>query len=340
MIATITSKIQWDLFLKQTKNYDCYHTYDYHLLSAKPDENPVLITYTSKDIIIGIPFLLRNIPQTTFKDMTSVYGYVGPVMKRFNKEVFDHLRFAKEFNTHLKNQNIISIFSRLNPFVDNQFGVLQSIGEIKRIGQVVNINLNRPLEIQRQNYQRRIKTQINKARRYCKVSKASTKDEMLEFIQIYYQNMDRVQAKSSYYFDSDYFFKFLDSDSLNTTLLLVKLIDTDEIIAGAMFIKTNDIVQYHLSGSKEGYLDIAPVKLLIDDMRIRATEEGGYNYFNLGGGYGSKDDSLLRFKLSFSKEVHDFCIWKHIINAEIYNELSNKTDNNDEDYFPRYRRLK
>jgi hypothetical protein len=336
MIASITTKTQWDLFLKQVDSYDFYHTYDYHELCAKPDEHPILITYTSKDTLIGLPFLLRDIPDTSFKDMTSVYGYVGPILKTLDKN-FDHLLFAKDFNTYLKDQNIISVFSRLNPFVDNQFDILQSIGEIKRVGQVVNINLNSSLEIQRQNYQRRIKTQINKARRFCKVSNASTKEEMSEFIKIYYENMDRVQANNSYYFDTDYFFRFLDSDTLDTSLLLVKLIDTNEIIAGAMFIKTNNIVQYHLSGSKEGYLDIAPVKLLIDEMRIRATEEGGYNYFNLGGGYGSQNDSLLRFKLSFSKQVHKFCIWKHIVDTEIYNELSYNSEETEKDYFPRYR---
>ena len=57
MIAKISTKTQWDLFLNQVDSYDFYHTYDYHELCAKPDEHPVLITYTIKDIFIGIPFL-------------------------------------------------------------------------------------------------------------------------------------------------------------------------------------------------------------------------------------------------------------------------------------------
>ena len=44
------------------------------------------------------------------------------------------------------------------------------------------------------------------------IKKASTKKEILNFIDIYYENMDRVQARSSYYFKPDYFFKFSKHD--------------------------------------------------------------------------------------------------------------------------------
>lgn len=336
MIAIISTKSQWDLFLNQVDSFDFYHTYDYHELCAKSDEQFCLVTYTMKDTIIGLPFLLRDIPNTKFKDMTSVYGYAGPVSKNID-ENFDYLLFAKEFDTYLKDKNIVSIFSRLNPFINYQHNILKGLGEINHVGQVVNINLKIPLDIQKQNYQRRIKTQINKARRLCKVERASTKEYMTEFMKLYHENMNRVNAKNSYYFDSNYFFRFLDSDTLDTSLLLVRLIETNEIIAGAMFIKTNNIVQYHLSGCKEGYLDIAPVKLLIDEMRIRATEEGGYEYFNLGGGYGSQNDSLLRFKLSFSKQLHEFYIWKYIVIQDVYKDLSTNNDESEDNYFPNYR---
>jgi lipid II:glycine glycyltransferase (peptidoglycan interpeptide bridge formation enzyme) len=58
--------------------------------------------------------------------------------------------------------------------------------------------------------------------------------------------------------------------------------NTNEIIAGALFIKTDNIVQYHLSGIKEEFLYINLFKLVIDSMRVKSTE-AGYTYFNLGG---------------------------------------------------------
>ncbi|WP_456441530.1 GNAT family N-acetyltransferase [Psychroserpens sp.] len=335
MITIIKSKKEWDTFLDKVDSYDFYHTYDYHELSINEDEECILISYAENDTLIGLPFIVRQIPDCEYRDLTSVYGYAGPVSKNVD-ENFDNLKFSEALNSCLQDQHIISVFSRLNPFINFQHNLLKGIGQIKHVGNVVNIDLMKPLDIQRQKYQRRIKSQINKARRLCSLRRATTKEDVLEFIKIYYENMDRVEARRSYYFDTDYFFKFLESKSLQMDLLLVTLNESNEIIAGVMFIKTNNIVQYHLSGSKEEYLDITPVKLLIDEMRIRATQEG-YKYFNLGGGYGSQNDSLLRFKMSFSKELVDFHVWKHIVNQKVYDDLTNSKESKEQDYFPKYR---
>ena len=56
-------------------------------------------------------------------------------------------------------------------------------------------------------------------------------------------------------------------------------------------------------------------------MRIKASEQG-YKYLNLGGGKGSNEDSLFRFKSSFSKDFQTFKIWKHIVDQDIYEKLT------------------
>ena len=335
MIKIIRDKKEWDSFLDNVDYYDFYHTYDYHQLSVKEGEEFVLLAYTLNDILIGLPFIVRQISGSIYRDMTSVYGYAGPVSKNID-EHFDHIKFCEDLNSCLQNENIVSVFSRLNPFINFQHNILKGIGEITDVGNIVNIDLVQPLDIQRKNYQRRIKTQINKARRLCTVKKVTTREELLEFIEIYYKNMDRVQARSSYYFKPEYFFKFLESKSLKTDLLIVTLNSSNKIIAGAMFIKTNNIVQYHISGCEEEHLDIAPIKLLIDEMRILGTQEG-YRYFNLGGGYGAQNDSLLRFKMSFSKQLVGFSVWKYIVNHDLYDELTNPRETVQLDYFPQYR---
>src|SRR5690606_22871960 len=150
----------------------------------------------------------------------------------------------------------------------------------------------------------------------------------------YYENMDRVKAKKYYYFNKNYFKKLLKSSDFNTTILLVIHDKTNEIIGGSMFITTNTIVQYHLSGTKNEYSKMHPTKLLIDEMRILASEKG-YKYFNLGGGLGGRDDdSLFDFKSSFSNDFNQFFLWKWITNQEVYDELvMNKTENMEKKYF-------
>jgi len=58
---------------------------------------------------------------------------------------------------------------------------------------------------------------------------------------------------------------------------------------------------------------------------------------NLGGGLGSREDSLLRFKMSFSKKTKKFSVWQCIANKEVYDELSASSKSEDAEFFPKYR---
>ncbi len=79
-------------------------------------------------------------------------------------------------------------------------------------------------------------------------------------------------------------------------------------------------------------------------MRQIATKEN-YTYFNLGGGVGSREDSLFQFKSCFSKNYKDFKVWKYIVNQEVYNELIAKKQKREHanlndaclNFFPSYR---
>ena len=335
MISIIKQKKEWDTFLQQVDEYDFYHTFDYNELSKNKNDTSILITYKANSILIGLPLIIRTIEGTKHNDITSVYGYAGPISKNIPED-FDNSEFIKQLNELFINKKIVSVFSRLNPFISNQKSILKNLGECQYIGKIVVIDLTNDITIQRQAYQKRIKSQINKARRHCNIIKAKTKKEIYTFIDIYYQNMDRVNAAKSYYFKRDYFLKFIESKNINTDLLLVKLKDSNEMIAGAMFIKTNNIVQYHLSGTKAEHLKIAPLKLLLDEMRVLASAEN-YKYFNLGGGLGSENDSLLRFKMSFSKTLIDFSAWKYIVDNKRYEELSIKNGKEKNNFFPAYR---
>lgn len=335
MIKEITSKQEWDNVLSKVDTYDFYHTYDYHTISKQEDEECVLLQFEKDNYLIAIPLIIRPIKGTDYFDITSVYGYSGPVSKNISYN-FNNTQFITEFKEYLFNKKIVSVFSRLNPFINYQKDILKNLGDCEDLSSVVFIDLTNDIEVQRQGYQRRIKSHINKSRRLCTIKKAQTQEEIEAFIDIYYENMNRVDAEDSYYFDKDYFFKFLKCNDFKTDLLLAIDNETNQYISGVMFVKTNQIVQYHLSGTKTDFLNIMPVKMLIDEMRILATNKG-YKYLNLGGGLGSKEDSLLRFKKSFSKELETFSLWKYIVNVDAYNKLSSKNEVTNTNYFPAYR---
>ena len=339
-IEIIENKEEWTEFLSLIKTYDCYHTYDYHCLAKSDNEIPVLLKYEHLDVLIGIPFLIRYVYNTDYKDLTSVYGYGGPLSKGVTDN-FDNETFKTELIKFLKLNNFVTAFSRLNPFIKNQHEILSNLGTTLSKGKIVNIDITKDLEVQRSNYQSRLKTYVNKSRRNCLIKKASSKEDLDEFIDIYYENMKRLKAEDFYFFNKSYFQKLVDSTDFKTEILLGIDKETNKTIAGCLFITSNGIVQYHLSGSKTEFLNRTPIKLLIDEMRITASGKG-HKYFNLGGGVGARqDDSLFNFKSAFSKDFKDFYLWKLIVNQEVYNELVSSTDViEDSDYFPLYRSIK
>ncbi|MFH4965327.1 acetyltransferase [Gaetbulibacter sp. M235] len=338
-LEEIYNKKDWDDVLKEIGYYDFYHTYDYHDLSKNDNETPLLLKYVENDIIIAIPLLIRKIENTNYKDATSVYGYAGPISKNLSFS-FDNTQFQEKIKEYFEVNNFVSVFSRLNPFISGQCRALINLGTITRQGKVVNINLKLDIDIQRQNFQNRLKTHINKARRNCTIKRAASEEGLQKFMDIYYENMDRVHAKNSYYFKKDYFQKMVSSQDFKSEVLLAIDNESGETIAASQFVMTNNIVQYHLSGTKNDFLHLTPTKLLIDEMRLIASEKG-YTYFNLGGGLGGKDDdSLFNFKASFSKDFKDFFLWKFICNQKVYDELVLKKGvDTDSNFFPLYRSL-
>lgn len=342
MIEILNDKKEWSEQLAMAENFDFYHTYDYHQLSKNDDESPILLKYTDGTTTLVLPLVIRPIENSNYKDATSVYGYAGLLVlhldEQFNKE-----KFHEELITFFNENKIVSVFSRLHPFIEHQEEIHQGLGTITELGKVVYKNLTDSLEVQRAEYNRRLKTYINKSRKFCTVIEGNLDEHLDAFIQLYVENMKRVDAEDRYFFDTDYYYRLLSSDDYDSKLMLCKHNETQEIIAGAIFMKTGNIVQYHLSGLSDDYFDLNPIKLLIDEMRIIATNEG-FKYLNLGGGLGSKENSLFKFKSSFSKDFKSFKIWKYIVDEKAYKILSDKhlasqseSENLDLGFFPLYR---
>ncbi len=344
MIKIIKDKDSWNEVIGSFIDADVYHTYDYHHISKGIDETPVLIKYSDYDQVIALPLLIRNIVGTGFKDATSVYGYSGPLCRDCRVRKANTSNFKEELDALFNKNNIVSIFSRLHPFISYQTELLSKMGEIVSPGKVVSINLGLSDEEQQQHYNRRLRTYINKCRRTYKVKEVNSDDEIRAFIEMYTETMKRVNAKEKYFFDADYFFNFMKSEYFDKKLLIALDKESNEIAAGALFIMKNQMVNYHLSGLKDEYLKLNPIKLLLEMVREESTREG-YSYFNLGGGVGNKEDSLFRFKAGYSKDVKDFNLWRYVVNQDIYEKLSKEHLKDTDpaispqlqDFFPLYR---
>ena len=316
MFNVVKEKKEWDAVVEQCDYSDCYHTFDYHRLAKGYKEEPILICYHTDNSLIAVPLLIRPIDNTLYNDATSVYGYPGPLTKNI-KNTFDFDQFHHQFTQFLKDLNIISAFSRLNPFIPEQGKCLNSLGTTTVVGNIVYLDLTKTEDEQLGAYHKRLRTYINKSRATYTIKKSKKLEDIESFMELYYENMRRVSAKKEYFFTKEYFLELLHSNQFDTELMLAVCNATGKVAGGAIFILKDKIIQYHLSGASEDFLKLNPVKLLIDEMRSIGSKNG-YSYLNLGGGFGSKEDSLFYFKSGFSNETAPFKVWKYIINQDVY----------------------
>lgn len=345
MIEIIRNRECWNQQLSSVEQLDFYHTYDYHHISKSPNEVPVLIKYTDGDNGLLLPLLIRDVEGTDYKDAISVYGYVGILTFNLDEHV-NKENFHKELHAFFIENKIVSVFSRLHPFMENQKSLLEGLGTLSIRGKVVYIDLKDTLENQRSMFSKRMKTYLNKARRTCTIVESKSKDDLDTFVHLYHKNMKRVNAVDSYFFDHNYFYQLTESDEFITKLMLCIHNETQAIAGVALFTKKGKFIQFHLSGLDENHFDLNAIKFIIDEMRIQSVNKQ-YEYLNLGGGRGSNEDSLFAFKRSFSKNFKDFMIWKYIVDEEAYRilvedhfELPIQTVIKDVDFFPAYRATK
>lgn len=324
---------KWNDVVKNADMYDFHHTAYFHKIDT--DFLSELLVFSDNENFIALPVVKRPIEGTPLFDITSVYGYCGPVY--FFKEGYTAQKlidfFRSGFMEYCKEKHIVSVFSRLHPLIE-QKSILTGLGEVLDLNRTVSVNLNLTSEEQRKEYRKSLKSELNQLRRKeIKVVEAVSREDIDEFISIYYETMDRVNAAPGYYFSRAYFYEFLDNADFDSKLLLA--VKDDKAVAGAIFTFTDKIMQYHLAGTTEQFIKDTPMKLILDEARLLGNESTAES-LHLGGGVGgSDDDSLFRFKSGFSKDFKQFSIWKWIVNQELYDELSREKQPSG--FFPLYR---
>ena len=171
-----------------------------------------------------------------------------------------------------------------------------------------------------------------------KIYRGSYPEIYTTFRTIYNATMDKDDADPYYYFDAPFYDSILSDLSHNAQVFYA--VFEEKIIAASIMLAANGKMNYHLSGSLREYANLAPSNLLLYEAALWGSANG-YRSLYLGGGVGSCEDSLFKFKRAFYRgdDLNRFCIGKKILDAAKYEELvSLRNDLSEESgFFPRYR---
>lgn len=341
---------KWDGIVKTFINYDVYYLSGYvKAFEIYGEGEPMLFYYEDQEIRAINVVIKRDIskeksfaeliPINTYFDTITPYGYGGFIIEGkitdYNLKSLD-----EEYKRFCKKKGIISEIVRFHPVLNNRIN-LEQIYDILLLGKTVTVKL----DSQEQIWNGLSNTSKNRIR---KAEKSGVKiywgrDPKLidEFIALYNVTMYKNNAKDFYYFTKDFYNSIL--YDLKYNFMIFYAMYEGKIIAISLILHSNKQLHYHLSGSDIGYLNLAPINLLFYEIACWGYANG-FNTFHLGGGLGSKEDSLYKFKCTFNKNSDStFAIGRKIFDEERYNDLiiigcKEKEVEGESSFFPAYRK--
>ncbi len=316
---------KWRAQLAHMGEMDSTYLPEYHLAYSLRIEGstPLLWYYESGEKHFCYPFLLTPVliggEPTGYHDISSMYGYTGPLARSTESAFLAEAWQAFDNYTH--EQNIIAEFIRFSPFNNNE-----NMAHPK-----TNVEENRKLaasylpdneEGLLKALGAKTRNMLRKAERSGLVSRELALPEYLPaFRTLYDETMSRNQAPEFFLYDDAYWNELL---KLKEGLRLFGVFAEDKLVAAAMAVVHGKSGLYHLGASLPDYARQGAGNLSMFEMS-RSLMKDGVNFINMTGGRTTAgDDPLLLFKKSNATGLANFYIGKRVINHEAYQQVTDK----------------
>jgi hypothetical protein len=310
--------------------YQSYLTYEAQAIGGLP----VYYVSQKQNELFVIALIEREIGNKSLKDLISPYGYAGYLSSSYNSSFIQDS--INEFCTFMDESGYVSTFLRLNPYY-NDIILEETVCKTHLIqSKVVVVPLNLSYEEISSKYSSNRKRAIQRLKDQEFKVTFSGKDGIDDFKEVYDDTMKRLDAKEYYLFAKEYYQMLASCDDKMEIAVCRK---NGLVACAAIFMKSTDVIYYHLGGTAHSFMKDAPFQLVFD----RAFERyiGKSKVLNLGGGVGSQEDSLFKFKSGFSPVTRRFSSLRVINNLLIYNNLCSnfsKSEKKDRtNFFPLYR---
>lgn len=339
-IYDMSQRKEWDRIVKSFCEYDVYYLSGYvRAFEIHGDGAPQLLYYEQDELRAIYVYMKRKTSVEGWFDTITPYGYGGVLFEGDTSEANLNV-FWNAYVQKMKEENIVDNFVRYHPILANAVP-MKMVSDVIDLGKTVAFDLESP-ELIWQNIVPKNRNMIRKAEKNgIDIHHAANMALFKEFVQIYNATMDKDNADEYYYF-GDEFYKSI-HDELDGHYEMFYATYEGKIIAMSIMLFANKQMHYHLSGSVLEYRNLAPSNLLLYKAALWGCEHG-YKTLHLGGGVGSGEDNLYKFKAAFNrKSYYQFSIAKMIFDKKKYEALveeraSKDTDFNKESkFFPLYR---
>lgn len=339
-IFDMTQRKEWDEVVRSFAEYDIYYLSGYvRAFEIHGDGNPQLLCYEENGLRAIYVYMKRKTAIEGVYDSITPYGY-GGVLFEGNASEENLKAFWTAYVAKMRELNIVDNFVRYHPVLANAVP-MKTVSDVIDLGKTVAFDLESP-EVIWENIVSKNRNMIRKAEKNgIEIHHAHDMSLFEDFIRIYNATMDKDNAEEYYYFGEE-FYKSIHED-LDGHYEMFYATYEGQIIAMSIMLFANKQMHYHLSGSLMEYRNLAPSNLLLYKAAVWGSEQG-YKTFHLGGGVGSGEDNLYKFKAAFNRNSdYQFSIAKMVFDQEKYNALVEERASRDSDFnreskfFPLYR---
>ena len=331
---------EWDEIVKSFAEWDVYYLSGYvKAFHIHGDGDPFLFYYEESGLRAVYVFFLRETSLPGIYDSVTPYGYGGVLFEGDSSE--ENLKsFWEAYVNKMHEMHIVDNFVRYHPVLRNA-EPLKVISNVIDMGKTITMDLSTP-DVIWENIISKNRNMIRKAEKNgIEIRHGKGQELFGDFRRIYNATMRKDHAVKYYYFE-DAFYESIHKDLYDNYEMFYAVLN-GEIIAMSIMIYGNKQMHYHLSGSMIEYRNLAPSNLLLYKAALWGCELG-LKTFHLGGGVGSEEDNLYKFKAAFNRNSdYQFSIGKEVFDQKIYDELvkiRRETDpsfNEFSNYFPLYR---
>lgn len=339
---TIEQAEEWDKVVRSFVAHDVYYLPGYaKAFQLHGDGEPMLFYYVAEDIrginvvmkrdIADIEFFTDKIERDTYFDFITPYGYGGWIVEGSG----DITALVDEYQKWCREHNIVSEFVRYHPMINNA-SFLREFYDVIDLGKTISIDLSSP-DVIWANLTSKNRNMVRKAQKSnVKIFHGQFPEIYKTFKHIYNLTMDSDNASEYYYFKDDFYDSIINDLSEEAQIFWAEV--DEKIIAASIMLSANGRMNYHLSGSLREYQYLAPTNLLIYKAALWGCRNG-CKTLHLGGGVGSREDGLYKFKSAFNRnDTKQFAIGKNIYLNDVYENLSRmKNPNLETSFFPKYR---
>ena len=308
---------EWDELLARLGCADAYLLRAYVEASCVLDPGEPVLLEAEGAVMACI---VRAIDGTDLHDVTTPYGYGGPVGK-------GAAGFFEGYEEWCRERGIVSTFIRFHPLFENYREAPHATYASQTVGWPLEGDLLAGMHGKHRNV-------VRKAQRAgVTVDAVEAPTELDAFAALYEQTMRRQGASELYFFPPEYWERLR---GFGDRLVRFDAVADRTVVASALCLRGDRWLHYHLGATGDAARDLGASNLLLYGAALWGQGQSLYE-FHLGGGTDGRD-SLFAFKQRFSPEGRrEFWVGKLVHDEEAYRRLSGGAEIDYDGFFPAYR---